>query len=266
MSDIKEAVDQIKRELKQYTNEKTEAEAALIHARAEIEYLEPQLSKLRAEVYDLNQTKNAKAKEAAVEHEKHQKFEQQLNDIEQAIATGQIKLEDIALEQQTARENFDKLLLDYEFTKRQEVAESLRDIEGRRNDLNNELKIKQDQLEQVTMQLSSEITELESFRRKADLDKKTLSEAVNYYADRNVAMEVKNNQLKRDNEVLQDRQTELRSTNADLKQKYDLFQTYEQKAWIALNAKDEALQNREADLASRENLRPPKSFLPPLAS
>lgn len=266
MSDTKEAFDQIKRDLRDLKKQKIELESDLVHNRSEIEYLEPVLARIRQEYAESKQKKETTEKDLAESEHEYQDKKQKLEVAEQAIATAQIELADLETELEKSRAGYDQLLLDYEFTKRQEIAENIRGLESRQNEMDRHLKNEADHLDEVRIELSSEAAELDSFRRKVVIEKETLVDSINHFAERNMATEAENERLRRDNEALLEQQTELHSTMLVLRDEISQFQNYEEKAWAVLRSKDEALQQREADLSSRENLRPPKSFLPPIDS
>lgn len=62
------------------------------------------------------------------------------------------------------------------------------------------------------------------------------------------------------------RKSDLMIDNSKLEAANSEFRKYEDKAWIALDAKDEELKTRELALTQKENFSPrTKSFLPPMA-
>lgn len=71
--------------------------------------------------------------------------------------------------------------------------------------------------------------------------------------------------LQEDVNVLVQRKSDLMIANSKLENANLNFRKYEDKAWKALDAKDEELKSREAALTQKENFSPrTKSFLPPM--
>lgn len=262
--ETKEAFQQIQRDLKKWGNDKIDLEAAIVKMEAEIEYLSPELTELREKGAKLR-SENEK-----LEHERRV-LDSDCNTLRAEVGTlaadaKSRKAELAELETKLAAEKaaIDQRVSDYETAERTRLDRTLSAEEEQLTERRDALATVISEMTDLLASKEEAARELADFTRDASEQRTKISADINRLADRNGQMTQENHRLGIDNEALIEQQADLRSEYIEWEKKVTEFKLYEDKAWAQLNAKDHSLQEREQFVAERENLRPPKSFLPPV--
>lgn len=261
--ETKEAYKQLERDLLAWARDKIDLEAAVVKMRAEIDTLHPTLTNLR-EKRAKAEYANKQLEETALALESRR--DKLLDEAQQLLDSKKLhqeKLDALLLKLRSEKVSIDADLERYETDQRLAVEDRLGVIRQQATNEEAKLSLISDACVEMDLRRHELEEQNKAFVADATAQRDKLAAQLTTLASDHIHQSAQHHRLAVESADLMSQLQDLRAEHAKLKREIDEFKVYEDKAWAGLRAVDASLQEREQRQAERENLRPPKSFLPP---